>query len=241
MKKIIFGVLAAGMSIGAFAQSAEAPVIKPGDTWDYKDTVEKGPSGWTQTQNELTVLRATASTIYYTTKTVDSTQAPKEAYAGLDWSRMRSINGTETVVNKPLTFPLKPGKSWEVSYTELHPNKLHNYEQWDTQYKVVGFETVEVPAGKFSAIKIEGEGKWVAEVAPATTVVAGAQSVQNSITSVSQINKTGAVTATGRVYRVFWYVPDVKRMVKSVEEYYGSNGVRNERYTEELVSFKLSD
>jgi hypothetical protein len=36
-------------------------------------------------------------------------------------------------------------------------------------------------------------------------------------------------------------VPEVKRWVKSVEEYYGSGGVRNERYTGELESFKLAE
>ena len=38
-------------------------------------------------------------------------------------------------------------------------------------------------------------------------------------------------TAAGYRYKAFWYVPEVGRWAKSVEEYYGSNGVRNERYT----------
>jgi hypothetical protein len=33
----------------------------------------------------------------------------------------------------------------------------------------------------------------------------------------------------------------VKRWVKSVEEYYSSGGVRNERYSEELESFKPAE
>jgi hypothetical protein len=45
---------------------------------------------------------------------------------------------------------------------------------------------------------------------------------------------------TGRTYKAFWYVPEIGRWVKSVEEYYGSNGVRNERYTAELESYKRS-
>jgi hypothetical protein len=45
-------------------------------------------------------------------------------------------------------------------------------------------------------------------------------------------------SATGRTYKAFWYAPEVKRWVKSVEEYYGSGGVRNESYTTELESFK---
>ena len=32
---------------------------------------------------------------------------------------------------------------------------------------------------------------------------------------------------------------EVKRYVKAVEEYFGANGVRNERYTLELDSFQV--
>jgi len=72
-------------------------------------------------------------------------------------------------------------------------------------------------------------------------VVQGAQVMQGGATMVTQMQKTTAEPATGRTYKAFWYVPEVKRWVKSVEEYYGSNGVRNERYTGELQSYKLSE
>jgi hypothetical protein len=85
-------------------------------------------------------------------KASGSTQSPKEVFAGLDWSRVRDIDGKETVVNKPFSFPLSVGKAWEVRY-----------------------------------------------------------------------------------------VPEVRRWVKSVEEYYGNGGVRNERYTGELESLKLAE
>jgi hypothetical protein len=54
-----------------------------------------------------------------------------------------------------------------------------------------------------------------------------------------QSQKVTPQTATGRLYKAFWYVPEIKRYVKSVEEYYNAGGVRNERYTEELDSFKV--
>jgi len=55
---------------------------------------------------------------------------------------------------------------------------------------------------------------------------------------VTQVEKTVAREASGRTYKAFWHVPEVKRWVKSVEEYYSSGGIRNERYTQELESFK---
>lgn len=239
MRIIAGALLGAVFSSIAFAQSIENPKLKAGDTWMYRNTMEKGQDGWSQTHDEITVSRTTASSIYYSTKQSGSTQAPMELISGVDWSRIRNVNGKEIVVSRPLTFPLSVGRTWELQYTEQRPNKVHRYEQWNNTYKVVGFETVEVPAGKFSALKIEAEGKWVAQMEPANTVAQGAQSTQNSTTMITQVQKTTADTVTGRTYKAFWYAPEVKRWVKSVEEYYGSNGARNERYTGELESFKL--
>ena len=105
---------------------------------------------------------------------------------------------------------------------------------------MVGYEAVEVPAGKFNALKIEAEGHWTAILEPSQTVVQGAQSSAAGVSMVTETQKTTDRTASGRTYKAFWYVPEVGRWVKSVEEYYSSNGVRNEKYTSELESFKLT-
>ena len=226
------------VSSAAIAELINAPAYKPGDSWLYQDTVEKGATGWNQTRTEISISRTTATSIYYTSKLSGSTQPPRDLLSGNDWSRIRNVNGKETLVNKPLSFPLDMGKNWEIQYTERQPNKDHKFEQWDAKYTVVGPETIEVPAGKFNAIKVEAEGTWVAELEPKATVVQGVQSTASGTTMISQIQKPTVVTATGRTYKAFWYVPEVKRWVKSVEEYYGANGERNERYTDELISFK---
>jgi hypothetical protein len=106
---------------------------------------------------------------------------------------------------------------------------------------VVGFESIEVPAGKFNALKIEAEGRWTAELEPTQTVVQGAQSNAGGTSMVTQMQKTTEKTVSGRTYKAFWYVPGVRRWVKSVEEYYGNGGVRNERYTGELEALKLTE
>ncbi|MGF6700251.1 hypothetical protein OKW38_004863 [Paraburkholderia sp. MM5496-R1] len=188
----------------------------------------------------MTVLRATPSHIYFESKISGSTQAPREVIAGADWSRERSVNGTDTVVNRPFAFPLSPGKSGTVEYAGQHPNRVFASQKWNSQYRVVGTETVEVPAGKFQAIKIEAEGDWDAQLEPRQTVTQASQVEQGDTAMITHAQKLGPVQATGRTYKAFWYVPEVGRWVKSVEEYYGSNGVRNERYTTELESFKKS-
>jgi hypothetical protein len=156
---------------------------------------------------------------------------------GRDWSRFRNINGKEEVVNRPFLFPLEPGKSWEIEYTEDHPNKEHKKEQINHHYIVIGWEDVDVPAGHFTAIKVESEGKWKAELEPSIKVGSSSQANRNGSTVVMQSQKVTPQTTTGRLYKAFWYVPEIKRHVKSIEEYYNAGGVRSERYTDELESF----
>jgi len=216
-----------------------APAVHAGDTWTYRLTREKASSGWSQSRDETTVSRVTSSSIYYTVKASGSTQAPKELFSGLDWSRSRDVNGKETIVNRPFSFPLTVGKTWNVDYTEQHPNKAHKSENWTSKFTVVGYETVEVPAGKFNALKIEAEGHWTAEIEPTQSVVQGANSTAEGTSMTTEVQKAREGAATGRTYKAFWYVPEVKRWVKSVEEYYGAGGVRNESYVGELESFKV--
>ena len=226
------------LSFAAWSETVGPPQVNAGDAWVYRSTTERAPSGWNQTEDEIKVTRVTPTAIFIATKPIGSTQAPKETLMGLDWSRMRDVNGKETVVNRPLAFPLSDNKSWDVVYTEQNPNKNHKSEKFDSHFRVVGYEAVEVPAGKFRALKIESEGHWEAQVAPGQNVVQSGQTGQDGATLMTQVQKTEERQTSGRLYKAFWYVPEVKRWVKSVEEYYSSGGVRNERYTMELESFK---
>lgn len=226
------------LCVSASAQTLERPNVRQGDTWVYRNTSEKAPSGWTQARNEITVTRVTGSSIYFTVRQSGSTQAGREFYTQSDWARVRDVNGKETVVNRPLQFPLSVGKTWTVSYLEQNPNKHHRMEKLETKFTVVGYEDVTVPAGTFHALKIEGEGTWSAQLAPEETVTQGAQVTESGTTMSTQVQKTAPRETSGRLYKAYWYVPDVKRWVKAVDENYSSGGARNERFTDELESFK---
>ncbi|MGU7770201.1 hypothetical protein ACV229_08450 [Burkholderia sp. MR1-5-21] len=240
MKKKILAALSlcAALPGVALAQSTPAPTLKPGDTWIYVDTVEIGPNGWRQTRDQISVQRTTPEHIYVETQQSGATQAPRELIVDADWSRSRSVNGTQTVVNRPLAFPLTVGKTWTIRYSESHPNPQHASEAYDTHYKVVGPDTVTVPGGKFDAIKIEAEGTWNAQAAPAQSIVSGVSRNTGGSTIVMQSRNGGTAELTGKTYKAFWYVPAVGRWVKSVEEYYDVNGVRTARYTNELASYR---
>ena len=240
MKKINTILLLAVLSspIIANAESIAAPKLVQGDTWTYIDTVETAPNGWVQTHNELVVDRATAEHVYFETKQAGASQPARQVVVGDDWSRARNVNGTETVVNRPLSFPLSVGKTWEVKYTEAHPNAQHDSETVDAHYKVVGSETVQVPAGKFDAIKIEAEGQWSAMTAPVHSASAGAVANETGSTVLLKTQNAQGKAVSGRLYKAFWYVPEIGRWVKSDEEYYNANDIRTQRVTSELESFK---
>ncbi len=219
------------------AETIGAPTVTAGDSWNYTNTLETGPNGWRQTHDTITALRTTSDHIYVEVRPTGSTQAPVESIQGANWSRSRNVNGTETLVNEPLSFPLTPGKQWEVKYTEPHPNVQLNSRTFDTKLRVVGHEAVDVPAGHFDAIKIEGEGQWTAEIAPSRAATSTVVTNGAGTTAIAHAGGVHAGTTTGRLYKAFWYVPKVNRWVKSVEEYYDANGTRTQRFSSELDAF----
>lgn len=229
---------AALLASAALADSVPQPDIKPQDTWTYAETTQMG-TNWQQKHMEYTVERASKAGILQSSKEVGSTQAPREQMIDADWSRARSVNGKQTVVNRPFAFPLELNKTWEIDYSEDHPNRAHKSEHIHSPYVVVGWEDITVPAGTFKALKIESDGTWEAEIEPATNSANVSRSDSQGTT---QVQHTGTVlpsSATGRTYKAFWYVPSVKRSVKFVEEYYGNNGGLTERHTGELETFKV--
>jgi hypothetical protein len=240
VKQVSWTILATLLPVWVAAQSIDEPVIKPGDTWVYRTTIEKGKNGWTQERSEITVTRVTSSLIYYTLKLAGASQIASEQFRNLDWSRTQDINGKETLVNQPLSFPLSTDKTWTLDFTNQHPNKEHNFEHINEKYTVVDYETVEVPAGKFNALKIEAEGNWDAELAPNRSVTMQTQTTQDNTSMVTQAQKTGKAPVAGRTYKAYWYVPEIKRWVKAIEETYSNKGERSQRTSYELESDKLN-
>ena len=220
----------------ARAQDLGAPAIVAGDRWTYQSTRELR-GGWRRDRMEITVLRASPSGIEISTHPVGSTMPPVERLTGLDWSRVRSVDGREQVVNRPLDFPMHVGESWVVDYGEAQPSRQHSSEHFRSVYRVVGWQEISVPAGLFRALKVEADGTWSAVLAP--SVAAGAASMADAEggTTAARTRRTAPTHVAGRTYKAFWYVPTVKRWVKSVEEYY-DGGLRSARYEDELLSFK---
>ncbi len=226
---------------GGQAEPVAAPKLSVNDSWTYQDTVQNRVAGWRQTRTESTVTRAGTSAIGLSNKVVGSTMPPRDLLASADWSRSRNVDGHDTVVNRPFAFPLSIGKSWTVEYTETNPNRGHSSEHFRNVYKVVGWEDVTVPAGRFHAIKVESDGDWSAVIAPGMGAATGTRVDAQGSTTVVQTARTTSQTVSGHTYKAFWYAPEVKRSVKTLEEYYDGNNVRNESFMDELVAYKLAE
>jgi hypothetical protein len=202
------------------AQPVVQPELIPQDTWTYRDSIVRQPNVRKQIRTESTVVRFIGNTVLVSNREVGSANPPHEILLRSDWSRTRLIAGHDTVVTKPLAFPLATGKTWDLQYVDTRPaNPAHQSESHQDHYRVVGWETVAVPAGKFKALKIEANGTWTAQVAA----------------------KSPMDTVTGRIYKAFWYAPEVKRPVKIIQDYFDAAGTRTERDADELESYKVVD
>lgn len=97
-----------------------------------------------------------------------------------------------------LNFPLEIGKSWK-----------DKYDKYFEVFTVMGWEEIEVPAGKYKALKLEykqGTGE----------------------------EKAGRTSKEGKAW--YWYSPDVKYMVKCL---YERSDYWDAFYDWELTSFEL--
>lgn len=231
----------------ATAETVEKPKIVPGETWTFQITTEqavkKGQNSgqWAQKHLEVTVVRAGSPNMLVSRKERGSKMPPVEKMTGSDWSSFRSIDGEETVVNQPLKFPLKQGKSWELKFIENHPNDQLKYLENDLNYTVVGWEDVTVPAGRFKALKIEMDGKWKSEMEPSKKNSTSTRKNEDSTTTlIIQTRNQKTKVSSGRLYRAYWYAPEAKVYVKAVEESFFSNGTLSRRNTEELEAYKVT-
>ena len=234
-------ILFSGLAVGTAQASiplATQPELKAGDKWIYKSSVER-LGHWRQTRDESSVERTEGDRVLMKVRAADSPEMPREQLVGSDWSRVRTVNGEEIVVNRPFAFPLEAGKSWKVEFSEDHPaNRQFSVEQVRAVYHVIGHDRITVPAGTFDAIKVEGEGRWKATVAAGSTGAAVTHvDQQGSSVTLEQNRQPVGAQVGGRIYKAFWYVPNIKRAVKLVEEWYNGNGVRTESENAELESF----
>ena len=129
-----------------------------------------------------------------------------------DWNSVQSVLG-EGVINPDtgfFKFPLQIGDSYNTSFEIAFPQRGSVRIRREYTVKVVGWEEVLVPAGRFRALRLEAEGTYQRLDAP----------------------------GRGRLRSAFWYAPEAKRWVKNILEVHGPKGP-NILALEELVLFNV--
>jgi len=142
-----------GTSLSVAAQVA-APTLKAGDTWTYRgiDNYNRQPTGtWTRE-----VTGTAASGIRVAVRSADGSvddlfRAPGELTSGVLNDRAR---GTMDPAFQLMPFPLGEGKSWSQKVIRTDPVTNEKREML-VRGKVLGWETIKVPAGEFRAMKVE--------------------------------------------------------------------------------------
>lgn len=142
-----------GTSLSVAAQVA-APTLKAGDTWTYRgiDNYNKQPTGtWTRE-----VTGTAASGIRVAVRSADGSvddlfRAPGELSSGVLNDRAR---GTMDPAFQLMPFPLAEGKSWSQKVIRTDPMTNEKREML-VRGKVLGWETIKVPAGEFRTMKVE--------------------------------------------------------------------------------------
>lgn len=235
-------VLACAASTVLYAQTIERPTVKEVDKWVYSVKSDENKGGsltGTTRRYETSVMRVGSHSFIMAHKAVDSNLPAREVNVNLDWSTSLVINGEDMVASRPYAFPLKPGKTWDTDMTQPHPASAVKTLRNTLHYTVLGWEEIKVAAGTFKALKIEAEGNWSKVFEPqgasASSSVRAGSNAQAIVVSSENAHTPDPIG--GRMYKLTWYVPEIKRDVKMISEDYDAGGTVLHRTTEELESF----
>jgi hypothetical protein len=162
---------------------ARRPEIRPGDSWTYRGTNMLGPgtheyeSRVSFADDQVILLIATRKS---DGKEFDSTWTR-------DWNPVTSYTG---LMYRPpggfFRFPLRIGDTYEWKSEMLRPRETAVFSSTTWKTKIAGWDTVDVPAGKFRVIRVEAEG----------------------------VTETFDGTAAYPTRGTLWYEPEVRRWVK---------------------------
>src|SRR5439155_13847392 len=107
---------------------------------------------------------------------------------------------------------LQPGTTWKALVTPIEDPFFSN---WYSQGRVIGWESVSVPAGSFKALRVEVD------------------STRNATAN------SAAQAAPAHIRYVIWYSPDAKRTIKHVRTAFRTDGTRVAEDTYELVKYAV--
>lgn len=201
---LVFAIAAAGADETAPVQK---PGVKVGDSWRYRAT---------DYPTNVPRVRTTEVRVTFTgpNEILTADRGDRDSVWSSEWAVL-SRGGPGVSYDKPrrlLNFPLTVGTSHQITFEVVSKRGTDARARFEETIKVLGWEDVVVPAGKFRALKLEGEGSY------------------------QRLDRRGG----GWTRREIWYVPEVKRWVKSTYgQGHGAPTSDYQRNSDELVAYKV--
>jgi len=185
------------------------PGVKPGDRWLYLRTDHR--TGKSDGTREERVTFASESAIHTVVGLFGKDQETDATYTS-SWNSVNSFDGGVYVPDTgTLRFPLKPGDAYQANFENRRPRRGKFHVVHQRSARVVAWEEVAVPAGRFRALKVEIEGSY----------------------------KRLDTGLTGKTRTVIWYVPEIRRWAKLSYEDPSHQGP-DTWYSDELINFKVN-
>jgi hypothetical protein len=195
----------------AQSQVADAPQVSVGDRW-VTEVVDHQDAALSY-QAERTVTDVGPDRIFTSVRTLGTDYTRVVEYTG-EWALVAThLRSGATTSYSPalpyLSFPLQAGKSWQERVVETDAEGKQRVHE--VQAKMESWETVQVPAGTFSALKVVLR---------------------------DDISKDGVVVQQGQ--DVSWFAPEARRTVKTEETSLDPATGERRRRTISLVEYALS-
>lgn len=196
------------------AAIAPSPLPRVGDTWQYRYS-----SIWKNVEPRTFVHSVTGVSEREIRETM-SLGAGKAVESKAFGPEPRFVEWRGAGYYRPEFNPflqsfgaLQTGSAWKSLAT---PVEDPFYGDWYTQGRVVGWDSVVVPAGSFKALRVELNSNRNASGSPAMLA-----------------------SEPVRVWHVVWYAADAKRAVKHMRTVFSAKGGKLDEDTYELVKYQL--
>jgi hypothetical protein len=166
--------------------TVQKPAVKVDDRWVYRSTDRrmKPPASVYEIRVSFVDSRAIHAVIER-----QGSRKESDATWTSEWNAVVLPDEGVVEVEKGLfQFPLSPGRHYAAAWDMRRPRAGAFHVRHEREVTVLGWEDVEVPAGRFRALKVQADGHFRRLDRP----------------------------ASDKAFNTYWYVPRVKRWVKHV-------------------------
>jgi hypothetical protein len=208
MPPFLFSAVVFSCAAVAQAQDVPRPEVKPGDSWTFQRVEYESNA-----VSAVFVTRATFANdrVIQIVSTRQGGEKEIDSIFTAEWNQVSSANSGIFEPHQDIfRFPLRPGNAHDARYEVRFPQQGAYRVRHERKVRVLGWEDVEVPAGRFRALRVESTGSF----------------------------QRLDVSLSGTTKEVMWYVPAVKRYVKWTFENSTFRG-RVQWWGFELVDYKV--